>query len=91
MAQTLSSSSPTPTDQLEWATALPDGAVSVETVDGAIVLRASRVLQERFEELLDKRKDGKATPGELSEYDAITELDETLTDLNRVLRRRKAS
>jgi hypothetical protein len=65
---------------------LPDGAVSVETVDGNLVLRASDNLQQRFEELLERRKVGGLTAEEAKLYDAICQLDHALSWLNRLAR-----
>ena len=70
----------------EWVTQIPDGAVSVETLGSAFVLRASRKLQDRFEYLLDARNQGKLTADENAEYDAICDLDNALSWINRQLR-----
>lgn len=65
---------------------LPDGSVSVETVAGNLVLRASGKLEERFEELLERRKTGSLTVDEGDEYQAICQLDHALSWLNRLAR-----
>lgn len=65
---------------------LPDGAVSVETVNGNLVLRASEKLQERFEELLERRKAGILAAEEADDYEAICQLDHALSWLNRLAR-----
>jgi len=65
---------------------LPDGAVSVEARGGDLVLRASHQLQERFEELIERRKAGTLSGAENDEYEAICELDEALSWLNRLAR-----
>lgn len=65
---------------------LPDGAISVETVDGNLVLRASAKLQERFEELLERRKTSTLPMEEAEEYEAICHLDHALSWLNRLAR-----
>jgi len=70
-----------------WVELLPDGAVSVGTQDHCLVLRASERLQRRFEELLDKRKAGKLGSAEDREYEAICQLDDALSWLNRLARR----
>lgn len=70
-----------------WVQLLPDGAVSVEAHDRHLVLRASGRLQQRFEELLEKRKAGELTATENREYEAICQLDDALTWLNRLARR----
>lgn len=69
-----------------WAGALPDGAVSVDGDRRHLILRASRGLQARFEELLTKQKSEALSPSELLEYNAITELDDALSWLNRLAR-----
>jgi hypothetical protein len=70
-----------------WVHLLPDGAVSVETQDRHLVLRASGRLQRRFEKLLEKRKLGELTATENREHEAICRLDDTLSWLNRLARR----
>ena len=83
---------PSPIDQLttpdaqEWVQYLPDGAVSVETEGSALVLRASRQLQEHFDALLNKRKAGTLSPEETRAYEAICDLDTVLSWLNRLVR-----
>lgn len=73
-------------DSFEWVHALPDGAVSVERQDEKLVLRASQQLQQRFEDLLQRRKSEKLTAEESDQYDAICELDDALSWLNRLIR-----
>jgi hypothetical protein len=73
-----------------WVNALPDGAVSVSSSDGKLLLKASRSLQKRFEELLDRKKAGALPPKEEEEYRAICELDDALSWLNRLARRSAA-
>ncbi|MBW3599438.1 MAG: hypothetical protein KY475_19475, partial [Planctomycetes bacterium] len=63
-------------DSFVWVHALPDGAVSVEEIEGTLVLRASQKLQERFENLLAKRKSGSLSADEREAYQAICELDD---------------
>jgi hypothetical protein len=65
---------------------LPDGAVSVEKVDESLVLRASEKLQERFEDLLERRKAGTLTAEDDQQYQAICALDDALSWLNRLAR-----
>ncbi|MFT5468768.1 MAG: hypothetical protein ACI8UO_003880 [Verrucomicrobiales bacterium] len=71
---------------LAWVGSLPDGAVSVETQNGALVLRASRSLQMKFEELLERKKSGDINEAEATDYQAICELDDALSWLNRLAR-----
>ena len=77
------SQSPSPS----WTRRLPDGAVSVTELGGHWVLRASRPLQTRFEELLDRRKLGSLDEDESEEYEALCALDDALSWLNRLARR----
>jgi hypothetical protein len=51
-------------DSFDWVHRLPDGAVSVANVEGALVLRASHQLQGQFEELLAKHKAGSLSADE---------------------------
>jgi hypothetical protein len=73
-------------DSFDWVRFLPDGAVSVEKQNGGLVLRASQQVQERFEKLLQRRKAGTLTPVENEQYEAICELDDALSWLNRLAR-----
>jgi hypothetical protein len=73
-------------DSFNWVQRLPDGSVSVENVEGALVLRASQKLQEQFEELLAKQKSGQLSLEEADRYEAICELDDALSWLNRLAR-----
>lgn len=69
-----------------WIGYLPDGAVSVAAEGSSLVLRASDKLQQQYELLLAQRKSGTLTPDERRHYDAICELDEALSWLNRLTR-----
>jgi len=69
-----------------WIGCLPDGAVSVAAEDDSLVLRASDELQNRFESLLARHKSGTLTADEQCQYDAICQLDEALSWLNRLAR-----
>jgi hypothetical protein len=73
-------------DSFEWVQALPDGAISVERQDETLVLRASQQLQQQFENLLERRKSSKLTAEESDQYNAICELDDALSWLNRLIR-----
>lgn len=70
-----------------WASALPDGAVSVEGGGDSVILKASAPLQTRFETLLERKKSGGLTETESTEYEAICKLDEALSWLNRLARK----
>ena len=76
-----------PVPASDWIDRLPDGAVSIETDGEHWVLRASRPLQSRFEELLERRKAGPLSKEEVRDYDAICDLDNLLTGFNRLARR----
>ena len=65
---------------------VPDGAVSVVVEDSTLVLKASTMLQERFETLLAKRKAEALSVEETREYQAICDLDTALSWLNRLAR-----
>lgn len=86
------SQTPSPVDQNStqhshvWVQYVPDGAVSVAVEGTALVLKASNTLQERFETLLTKRKDGVLSVEETQEYQAICDLDTALSWLNRLAR-----
>jgi hypothetical protein len=58
----------------------------VEAQGDHLVLRASGRLQQRFEELLEGRKAGGLTAMENREYEAICQLDDALSWLNRLAR-----
>ena len=70
-----------------WVGYLPDGSVSVAAEGDSLVLRASDKLQQQFESLLERRKSGTLTADERRQYDAICELDDALSWLNRLARR----
>lgn len=69
-----------------WTAALPDGAVSVEGNGDTLLLKASEVLQQRFEELIERKKSATLTEAECEEYEAICELDNALSWINRLAR-----
>lgn len=75
-----------PIPGIEWVGRLPDGAVSIETDGSYWILRASRQLQTRFEELLDRRKAGTLSNEDAQDYDAICDLDNLLSSFNRLAR-----
>ncbi|MGE0822770.1 MAG: hypothetical protein AB7G75_23890 [Candidatus Binatia bacterium] len=74
---------PTTKNSYVWVQHVPDGAVSVTVEDSTLVLKASQVLQERFEVLLQKQKAGQLSSEEAREYQAICDLDAALSWLNR--------
>lgn len=76
-----------PTPTTDFINRLPDGAVSIETDGTHWLLRASQPLQSRFEELLERRKEGNPTNKETRDYEAICNLDNLLSGFNRLARR----
>lgn len=91
------SQTPVPIDRMTtqnphiWVQHVPDGAVSVTVEDSTLVLKASNALQERFETLLTKQKDGTLSAEEAREYQAICDLDTALSWLNRLARGTQAA
>lgn len=72
-------------------TNLPDatsleGVASIEFEDGIPVFRASEMVQQQIESLLDKQKSGSLTPEEEAELDKFEEIDDYISFLNRVVR-----
>jgi hypothetical protein len=76
----------TPQNPQAWVQHVPDGAVSVTVENSTLVLKASNALQERFEALLAKQKEGTLSAEEAREYQAICDLDTALSWLNRLAR-----
>ena len=83
---------PSPAEQVTaqnshvWVQYVPDGAVLVAVEDSTLVLKASNVVQERFETLLAKQKAGALSVEEAREYQAMHDLDTALSWLNRLAR-----
>jgi hypothetical protein len=87
MSQTVEPINPLPRQNPQvWVEHVPDGAVSVTVEDSRLVLKASNALQERLEELLEKKKAGTLSIEESREYQAICDLDTALSWLNRLAR-----
>lgn len=63
-----------------------ESAIEVEIEEGVLILRASKIAQERIEELLDKQKTAKLTESEENELDQYEEIDDYLSFLNRLTR-----
>jgi len=85
------SSLPSLEDARKWAELVPDGAISVHSDGSTLVLRASHRLQERFEELLAAQKAGTIAEAENREYEAICQLDDVISWLNRSIRGLRSS
>jgi hypothetical protein len=66
---------------------LPDeGAISMMLEEGIPIFRASRMVQERIQLLLDKVADDGLSSGESEELDRYEEIDDYLSHLNRLIR-----
>lgn len=68
-----------------------DGAVQLELVEGVVIFRASRQVQERIEVLLDKQQSQGLTAAEEEELDCYGEIDDYLSFVNRTIRNATAS
>lgn len=66
-----------------------ENAVELVLEQGAIIFRASSVVQNHIEELVDKQKSGILSPHEVNELDAFEEIDEYLSHVNRLIRNSK--
>jgi uncharacterized protein YnzC (UPF0291/DUF896 family) len=62
-----------------------DGAINIEIEEGTPVLRATKVIQDRIEELLDKQRESRLTEAEESELRQYEEIDDYLSFLNRLV------
>ena len=67
-------------------TLLSDGAVHLELEQGIVIFRASALVKERINELLDKQKAGQLTAAEARELHEYEEVDDYLSHVNRVIR-----
>jgi hypothetical protein len=65
---------------------LPEGAVGIELVEGIPIFRASRMVQDRIEFLLERQADGELSGGEVQELDSYVEIDDYLSFVNRTVR-----
>ena len=63
-----------------------DGAINIEIEEGTPVLRATKAIQERVEELLDKQRASRLTKAEENELQQYEEIDDYLSFLNRLVR-----
>jgi hypothetical protein len=59
--------------------------IQLEKVDNLNLFKFSELLQLRMESLLEKKKADQMTPDEISELDAIGELDRIFTHINAML------
>jgi hypothetical protein len=63
-----------------------EGAVNIVMEDGIPIFRASQLVQQRIEALLDKQADNHLSPEENSELDRCEEIDDSLSFVNRTIR-----
>lgn len=63
-----------------------EGAVCIDLIEGIPILRASKTVQYRIEELLNKQKDGNLNSEEEQELDLYEEIDDYLSFINRTVR-----
>ncbi|MDX2230181.1 MAG: hypothetical protein NW220_11115 [Leptolyngbyaceae cyanobacterium bins.349] len=59
--------------------------IRIEKIGNLNLFKFSESLQERMENLLEKKKAGQITPDEIAELDAIAELDRIFTHINAML------
>jgi len=72
-------------------TALPqnlplDGAISIDLQDNVMIFRASSNIQQRIENLLDKRQETPLTATEEQELDDYESIDDYLSFVNHMIR-----
>ncbi|PZV19623.1 MAG: hypothetical protein DCF20_01030 [Pseudanabaena sp.] len=63
-----------------------DGAIAITLQDGVMIFRASQNIQERIENLLDKREENSLTETEKQELDDFAAIDDYLSFVNRMIR-----
>lgn len=61
------------------------GQIQLERVEDSILFKFTDDLQDRMEELLDKKKDDRLNLEEITELDAIGELDRIFTHINAMI------
>ena len=72
-------------------TALPqnlplDGAIAIAIQDNVMIFRASTNIQQRIENLLDKRQETPLTATEEQELDDYESIDDSLSFVNHIIR-----
>ncbi len=67
-------------------TLLTDTAIQLELEQGILIFRASKKIQDRIAELLEKEKTSTVTPEEIEEFNAYSEIDDYLSHVNRLIR-----
>ena len=63
-----------------------DGAIAITLQDGVMIFRASQNIQQRIENLLDKRQETPLTEIEEQELDDFEAIDDYLSFVNRMIR-----
>ncbi len=63
-----------------------DGAIAITLQDGVMIFRASQNIQQRIENLLDKREETPLTETEEQELDDFAAIDDYLSFVNRMIR-----
>lgn len=63
-----------------------ESAVEIEVEQGVLIFRASKIAQNRIEQLLNKQKDAKLNASEENELNQYEEIDDYLSFLNRLTR-----
>ncbi|WP_103668637.1 hypothetical protein [Pseudanabaena sp. BC1403] len=63
-----------------------DGAIAITLQDGVMIFRASQNIQERIENLLDKREETSLNETEEQELDDFAAIDDYLSFVNRMIR-----
>ena len=63
-----------------------EGAVNIVVEEGIPIFRASQIVQQRIESLLDKQADDGLSPEEVAELDRYEEIDDYLSFVNRTIR-----
>ena len=63
-----------------------EGAVNIVVENGIPIFRASQLVQQRIETLLDKQSDDHPSPEEIAELDRYEEIDDYLSFVNRTIR-----
>lgn len=63
-----------------------ESAVEIEIEEGILIFRASKIAQNRIEQLLNKQRKEKLTDLEETELDQYEEIDDYLSFLNRLTR-----
>lgn len=63
-----------------------ENAVRLELEQGVVIFRASKEIQQRIEDLLEKHKADSLTAAESEELEAYGEIDDYLSHVNRLIR-----